>query len=501
MKKYITFVALIVCAIGSAQNINEVLRYGTENLQGTARFQAMGGAFGALGGDLSSLNINPAGSAVFNNSLFTISGSNYHTYNDARYFRNALITKDNNIELNQIGGAFVFKNTDTNSDWKKFTLAFNYDLVNNFDNEYYATGSSTEGIDTYFLEYAGGTPFGSILVQDNEFLEEAYLDIGAVQGFGDQQAFLGYYGGILDPETEDDNNTSYISNSIYDFVNQDFSRRTTGYNSKFTINAASQYRDNLYIGASLNFHSIFYSQFDQFTEYGYENESEIKRTTFDNYLETEGNGFSFSLGAIAKLNDNVRLGGSYQSPTWYRLEDNTSQRINSDLADEDINFINFNIINLFEEYTVKTPSKLTGSLAVIFAKDGLLSFDYGYQDFSQSELRPTNDPSFQTVNSEIASSLGAVSTFRIGGEYRIQQVSLRAGYRFEHSPYTNDNTIGDLDAISGGIGYNFGGSKLDFSLSRSQQDVSERLFNAGITTPAMIDRTITNATLSYTINF
>ena len=255
------------------------------------------------------------------------------------------------------------------------------------------------------------------------------------------------------------------------------------------------------MGASLNFHSVFYTQFDQFTEDGYEPNSEIQRTTFDNYLETEGNGFSFTLGAIAKLNDNVRLGGSYQSPTWYRLEDNTSQRINSDLADDEINFINFNVVNLFESYTVKTPGKLTGSLAVIFAKDGLLSFDYGYQDFSQSELRPTNDPSFQTVNSQIASDLGTVSTFRVGGEYRIQQVSLRAGYRFEQSPYANGNTIGDLNAISGGIGYNFGGSKLDFSLSRSQQDVRERLFNAGITTPAMIDRGIMNATLSYTINF
>ena len=501
MKRYLTFVVLMACAVSSAQNINEALRYGTENLQGTARFQAMGGAFGALGGDLSSLNINPAGSAVFNNSLFTISGSNYHTNNDARYFGDALITKNNDIQLNQIGGVFVFNNTDSNSDWKKFTLAFNYDLVNNFDNEYYVSGSATEGIDTYFLEYAGGTPFGSILVQEGEFLEEAYLDIGSAQGFRDQQTFLGYYGGILDPETENDDNTNYISNSIYDFVDQDFLRRTTGYNSKFTINVASQYKENLYLGASLNFHSVFYTQFDQFTEDGYEPNSEIQRTTFDNYLETEGNGFSFTLGAIAKLNDNVRLGGSYQSPTWYRLEDNTSQRINSDLADDEINFINFNVVNLFESYTVKTPGKLTGSLAVIFAKDGLLSFDYGYQDFSQSELRPTNDPSFQTVNSQIASDLGTVSTFRVGGEYRIQQVSLRAGYRFEQSPYANGNTIGDLNAISGGIGYNFGGSKLDFSLSRSQQDVSERLFNAGITTPAMIDRGIMNATLSYTINF
>lgn len=501
MKRYLTFIILASCAIGSAQNINDALRFGTENLQGTARFQAMGGAFGALGGDLSSLNVNPAGSAVFNNSLFTVTGSNYHTNNEARYFGDALITKENNIELNQIGGAFVFKNTDSNSDWQKFTLAFNYDVVDNFDNEYYVTGSADDGIDTYFLEYAGGTPFGSILLQDGEFLEEAYLDIGAVQGFSDQQAFLGYYGGILDPESDDDNNTNYISNSLYDRVDQDFLRRTSGYNSKFTLNLASQYKENIYIGASLNFHNVLYTQYDQFTENGYEPNSEIQRTTFDNYLQTEGNGFSFSLGAIAKLNENVRLGGSYQSPTWYRLEDDLSQRINSDLADDDINFINFNVVNLFESYTVKTPSKLTGSLAVIFAKDGLLSFDYGYQDFSQSELRPTNDPSFQSVNTQISSNLGSVSTFRLGGEYRVQQVSFRAGYRFEQSPYANGNIIGDLNAVSGGIGYNFGGSKLDFALSRSQQEVSERLFNAGITTPATIDRSITNATLSYTINF
>ncbi|TDT47229.1 outer membrane protein transport protein (OMPP1/FadL/TodX) [Maribacter spongiicola] len=501
MKRYLTFVLLVACAVGSAQNINEALRYGTENLQGTARFQAMGGAFGALGGDLSSLNVNPAGSAVFNNSLFTISGSNYNTSNDASYFGNVLNTKDNNVELNQLGGAFVFKNTDLNSDWKKFTLAFNYDLVNNFDNEYYVSGRSNQGIDSYFSEYAQGTPFGSILLQDNEFLEEAYLDIGSAQGFRDQQTFLGYYGGILDPETEDDNTTSYTSNTLYDTVDQDFLRRTTGYNSKFTINAASQYKENIYLGASLNFHSVLYTQYDQFSEGGYLPNSEIQRTTFDNYLQTEGNGFSFSLGAIAKLNENVRLGGSYQSPTWYHLEDDFSQRINSDLADEDINFINFNVVNLFERYTIKTPAKATGSLAVIFAKDGLLSFDYSYQDFSNSELRPSNDPSFQTVNSQIASDLGAVSTFRLGGEYRIQQVSLRAGYRFEQSPYANGNTIGDLNAVSGGIGYNFGGSKLDFALSRSQQDISERLFNAGIMTPAIIDRSMTNATLSYTINF
>ena len=38
---------------------------------GTARFTAMSGAFGALGGDISAININPAGLSVFNYSTFT----------------------------------------------------------------------------------------------------------------------------------------------------------------------------------------------------------------------------------------------------------------------------------------------------------------------------------------------------------------------------------------------------------------------------------------------
>jgi long-subunit fatty acid transport protein len=239
----------------------------------------------------------------------------------------------------------------------------------------------------------------------------------------------------------------------------------------------------------------------QFTENGYNTDSPIQNTSFDNLLSTEGNGFSFSLGAIAKLNELVRLGASYQSPTWYRLTDDFSQRINSDLADEDINFIDFNIVNLFDRYTVKTPARLNGSMALVFGKNGLLSLDYGYQDFSQAELRPTNDSNFQTVNNQITNELGGVSTLRLGGEYRVGMVSLRGGYRFEQSPYVNGVTMDDLNGYSAGIGFNFGGSRLDLALSRTTRDINENLFDTGLDTPAIITRTNTNATLSYTLNF
>lgn len=489
------------CLVLTAQNIDDVLRYSTENLQGTARFQGMAGAFGALGGDMSALNINPAGSAIFANSLFTITGANFHQNNESLYFGSLATEARNSVDINQLGGVFVFKTRDPNTPWKKLALALNYDMVRNFDNEVYTTGSSTQGIDNYFLNFAQGVPFGQLLIQDGEFIEEAYLDIGANLGFREQQAFLGYYGGVIDPvDDTDNNNTAYISNAVYSTVNQDYFRRTNGYNSKLTVNFSGQYQENLFLGASLNFHDVVFDQYTEFTESGFDTGSEIQFVNFDNYLRTEGSGFSFSLGAIAVMNENVRLGGSYQSPTWYNLLDDTSQRIDSDLADSEIGFIDFNVVNLFEEYRIKTPAKLTGSVAIVFGPQGLISFDYGYQDMSEAELRPASDPSFSNENSLIASQLGVVNTYRIGGEYRIDNLSLRGGYRFESSPYQDETTVGDLEAFSLGMGFNFGGSRLDLAFSRSEQSTSNRLFTTGLPTPAQVNNTNTNFLIGYTLN-
>ena len=499
MRKLLVLIMGVSCLGLSAQNINDVLRFGIQENQGTARFQAMGGAFGALGGDLSSLNINPAGSSVFSYSQFTVSGTNYNRDNTALYGSSTRNTALNSTQLNQVGGVFVFKSQ--NSPWKKIALAINYDLAENFDNEFIASGNSTNGIDNYFLNFANGIPFGNLLPQ-NEFLEDTYLRIGAEQGEGAQQAFLGYFGGLIDPlDDADETGTTYVSNALYDNVNQDYRSTTNGYNSKFTVNLAGQYQENLHLGASVNFHSLFYERLTTLDERGYDTDSPIQFSSFDNFIQTEGEGVSFSIGAIARLNESIRIGGSYQSPTWYRLRDNTSQRINSDLADGDIGFIDFNIVNLFEEYTMKIPGKVTGSAAIVFGKDGLLSFDYGYQDFSQSELRPTSDPVFADENTFIANQLGAVNSYRFGGEYRIERVSLRGGYQIEESPYMDSELIGDLEGYSAGIGYDFGGSRLDLAYNRTEQDTNALFFEAGAVNSTLVNRVNTNVVLSYTLKF
>ncbi|QWX82857.1 outer membrane protein transport protein [Cellulophaga sp. HaHaR_3_176] len=502
MKKSIVFVITLACSFASAQNINDVLRFNTSNTQGTARYQAMSGAFGALGGDLSSLNNNPAGSAVFNNSLISFSGTNYNLKNTVTT-RSGIAPRasNNNFQINQIGGVSVLKNSNPNSDWKKITLAFNYDRTQNFNSQYSAAYNTDTGIDNYFLNFAQGTPLGPLKLQNNEFIENAYLDIGASLGFADQQAFLGFFGGIIDPvDINNDNNTDYISLTKYNTVNQNYRKTTSGYNDKFTFNIASQYQENLYLGASINVHSILYDQLNELSENGYDADSEVQFSSFDNYLRTQGNAFSFSLGAIAKVNDAIRLGGSYESPTWYRLFDESSQQINSNIADGDIGFLDLNIINVYEKYTIKTPSKLTGSLALVFGTDGLLSLDYGYQDMSQAELRPESDSNFADENIFISQQLQAVSSLRLGGEYRIKQISLRGGYHYEQTPYINER-IGDLNGISGGIGYSFGPSKLDMAINTYSRDINENVLSTDTAPTFSIDQKNTNVTLTYTVNF
>ena len=67
MKKLILILVGVVSMANSySQNLTDALRYSTGETQGTARFKSMSGAFGALGGDLSAVSINPAGSAFFN---------------------------------------------------------------------------------------------------------------------------------------------------------------------------------------------------------------------------------------------------------------------------------------------------------------------------------------------------------------------------------------------------------------------------------------------------
>ncbi len=504
MKKLsLLFIGIISMSTMYAQDITDALRYSQDNIQGTARFRALSGAFGALGGDMSAVSLNPAGSAVFSSSHASFTLSNSETTNDTQYFNGAGSKNDSNFDINQGGAAFVFANRG-DSPWRKFTIAIAYDKTNDFDNNWFAFGTNTnnQSIDLYFLNYADGLRLDEISALDGESFTDAYADIGNLYGFAHQQAFLGFESFILEPDDiNDDANTAYSSNLANGNFNHDYTYTSTGYNGKITFNMAAQYEDNLYLGLNLNSHFIDYQRSTLLFEDNANAGSIINDIEFENNLSTTGNGFSFQLGGILKLSPEFRVGLTYDSPTWYTIEEETSQylaTVRDDAGTNVTQVVNPQIINIYPQYKLQTPSKVTGSFAYVFGTQGLISFDYSRKDYSSTKFKPEND--FTNVNNNINNMLTDASTYRIGGEYKHKEFSFRGGYRFEESPYKNGVTVGDLTGYSFGIGYNFGNTKLDITYDQSNRTSETPLYNVGLTDVALIDRTNSNLTLSLSFN-
>ena len=82
MKRYISFfmVNALCCVALFGQNnptdyVERAFTLSQQNREGTARSVAMGNAFTALGGDMGSISINPASSAVYRYSEFSVTPS------------------------------------------------------------------------------------------------------------------------------------------------------------------------------------------------------------------------------------------------------------------------------------------------------------------------------------------------------------------------------------------------------------------------------------------
>ncbi len=497
---YFLLIIVFSMTFSNAQNITDALRYSTEALNGTARFNAMSGAFGALGGDAAAMTINPAGSAIFSRSSGSASLSVVDKRNKASYFNTNTEASDANLKFNQAGFVFVMYNPNLGSTFNKFTFGINYISTQNYDEDLFIKGTSNSSIDDFFLEQAQGVPLNLLQLQSGESISSLYRYLGENYGVAEQNAFLGYQGFIINPvDPQNPGNTVYISNIAPGSFNQEYSSYSSGYSGKFTFNFATQINDKFSLGVNLNSNNISYRQSTYLFESNTNPGSIVNKVGFENNLSVYGWGFSAQFGAIAKVTEGLRLGITYDTPIWYDIYEETIQYLETQrtVGNSTLNaIVDPRIINVFYKYQLRTPWKISASTAYIFGKHGLISFDYNYKDYSFSKFSPTNDPAFSSANNNIKNELKGASSINVGGEYRYNQVSFRGGYIFEESPYKNKTIIEDLNGFSTGIGYNFGNYSLDFSYSRTQQEREQQLYSIGLTNTASIEAINNNYTLS-----
>jgi hypothetical protein len=162
--------------------------------------------------------------------------------------------------------------------------------------------------------------------------------------------------------------------------------------------------------------------------------------------------------------------------------------------------VNPAVVNIFPEYKLKAPGKITGSLAYVVGKLGLISFDYARKNYANTAYDFGNNQINTALNNAIDENFTVSNSYRIGGELRQKKFSFRGGYKMIESPYKDKSSYGDLSGFSLGLGYNFGNSRLDIAYVNTERTASQELYSSGDLGTTAIDTNISDLTISLSIN-
>ena len=458
MKRFL-IAAIAIVAISSAalaQDMYYAKMLSQNNYYGTARSLALGNAMTALGGDLGSVTINPAGSAVASYGQFTITPGLVISSSGAAYspdgtenFGSPFKKNHTKFNLPNLGLMMVFYDYDAEF-IKSMSMGFVANTSNSFLN--YTTGRGLNS-STSFL---GSLAAGAWGVSPGDMPRDLYSAYVANQ--------IGEYGPVgsnvyagANERLNSDETYQYIPGAL----NQNATYNSYGSKSDMVFNLGFNVLDAFYFGFNLGIPSLKYSRQELFAEaaqepgqfpviFSYEDSAgnPVKETT--NYvsssngyiLNTNATGIYAQFGFIALPTEHLRIGASIQTPTLY----NISERwyYTAATSYEDSYFDGYGESSTGEaSYALRTPYVVDAGIAYTLPGVGLFSVDYELADFSVMKYRDLDIDYYfyDDSNSWAATNLvnntfcGVSHSVRAGIEVKPQPfLALRAGYSFITDP-------------------------------------------------------------------
>ncbi|SBV93430.1 outer membrane protein transport protein [uncultured Dysgonomonas sp.] len=425
-----------------AQNEMDAYRYSKNDLTGTARSVSMGGAFGALGGDISGVSINPAGIGVYQTSeiVTTLNFQNSKVQTEM----NAGKVDESKFKVNFDNLAFVsvFPIFD-NDVVRSINIGFSYNRLKNFDRKYKAVGKNLSyAMGDYMADRSNNNGVSS---QNLDLFDSnnSFRDIWRNQ---DWLSVLGYNSGMIHEDAQ-----GYYPASDGLVANNDLFVEEKGSISTYDFNVGTTFSDIVSVGATLSLTDINYRLYSSYIEDYMENNSFWGGQEIQNWMRTDGTGWQVTAGVIVKPIQELRIGVAYHSPTWYNMTDYFAANLDSKFRDgtgASIGSFSEPNSNSGEDaifdYKMRTPDKWTLSLASVIGGKAIISADYEltnyannmklFDDRGNALTTGTGDP-----NAYIKNDFRNASTIRVGAEYRItDQFSARVGYSWMQSPFKNE---------------------------------------------------------------
>lgn len=466
MKKFISLLGLAIVAntgILYAQYASDALRFSQTNYGSSARFKGLGNAQISLGGDISSVSGNPAGLGMFTRSEFSITPEFNHSMGDALFLGQR--TKNSQDKVNLNNAAIAWYNptvrragSDLNKGVLSFVWGMGFSRNNDFNNSVAFGGqNANNSIANFFSEDASAynRPF-------NE------LPTGSL-------AQMAYDNFLID-ETGNDN---YYKSSTSLNNTQGYTQVRYGSTSEFNFSGAMNISNQLYIGATVGLVNVRYGYDSQFTESGTnistDPDNDMAGQTYNlSYRQsqtTDGSGINGKIGLIYKPINAVRIGATFQTPTWMNIQDTYSEVLDAGYSSGN-NFTNDPGNDVFQ-YNLRTPYKGSVGASVILGQHGLITADVDYIDYASIKFSNAENNYAPTTiannNTDVTRDYTDAINYRVGAEYRIDQLTLRAGYGLNGTPYndTIDPTKKfETSYYSGGLGYKINQYYFDVAYQR-----------------------------------
>ncbi|MEE4116931.1 MAG: hypothetical protein V2I37_12220 [Marinilabiliaceae bacterium] len=487
MKKIIISTGLLIAGILSinAQSIDEAFRYSQLFYGGTARFQAMGGAFTSLGGDLSVLGQNPAGLAVFRSPALSITPQMYFNNSEVNF---GDISQDNvyDLNLNQAGVAFPLIKRNDNSGLVSLNLGYSYSKTNNYHENAIIKGTlNNSSMVDYFMDQAQGTDYTMLSGAEGIVFDVWMFDTISGGGGLNYASVFSEYG--------DNANSDYGQ-----IVRRVLSSEGGAAEHSFSI--ATNFNDKIFLGFTLGISTIYsYTQYDHIEDDNSNLIYDFNTFSYSDVVETSGKGFSAKLGAIIKPVDFLRLGFAVHSPVVYRLNEYyydsaTGSYDNGDYYESQNDAFRFS-------YTLTTPLRVTTGAALQLGKKGIVSADYEFVDYKMARYsRASDDYNYYRENQDIREIFDVAHNLRFGAEYRLtSSFYLRGGYALYGSGFARgeDNEDNVHSVLSGGIGIRQSNFYFDLSYAVRSNNSDYFMYSSPDLDPASISykRNMLSATL------
>lgn len=447
--------ALLTCF---AQGSDDACLFSQTYYQGTAKALGMGNAIGAIGGDITSCCINPAGMGIYRSNEFTASLGFLDNYNTSTYYDEK--NNANRMQLSIPNLGWVSTKQRSNFRPLRFTqFGIGLTRTNEYNEHTFAKGinPSSSLVDNYLAQIDG---YAEQELQ-NAFPYTVYpaWSTHIIDLFHDEQGL--YY------------SSPVPQGNIW----QSQERLFRGRSEEWTFAGSANYWDRLYIGfcASLNHTKrVGEKKLEESKVEG--TDTDFDQWSFKESISSNALGGNVRIGLIYRANRWLSLGAAFHSPTIYIFDESWQTETESEISHIKQKYTS---LESNYEYTFIKPLKWVGSMAFFIGEQGMIGFDAEYTNFGAARFS-ADDYDYSDVNADIKTTYGKTFNFRLGSEWRVRDSYLRIGLGYYGSPFGLGEATGSVKKASCGISIPVSFSTtFDFAYELSYRQSYNILYDAG----------------------